>query len=359
MFMISGDAVDSFTVDFTPTESIVKGKHYPLGHFAAEALEMPFGCSADIDRAFAAFQEDIQMFFAARTPSSVGVAYQSVRRLWDELRKLPVYSVLLKGDTSVNYLLPYMRDHPEEVDDMMTTGTERNESYSRWIGKLRSLSDELCNFDRNTKWMLEEFFNDLPSRRKDAYALAFGRFSQAISDAIQYEEDNGEPAWSVIDLKSLRFEYPVSVSFSTQRNKETGRLELTEKLSFESLPSFLYVDLFKGIAAGNLPRRCAHCRRWFLAVGGYNTMYCDRAVEGKDGKTCRDIGAHEKEKAKQKSDAGKIYSRTYNRLKARKRYGTLSTDEWNRMVAISHDIRDAYRAKQITLQEYEEKMNAL
>lgn len=357
--MISGDAVDSFTVDFTPTESIVRGKHYPLGHFAAEALDMPFSCSANISRAFTAFQDDMQMFFAARTSSSVGVAHQSIRRLWGELRKLPVYSILLKGDTSVNHLLPYMREHSAEVDDMMTEGTERNKSYSRWIGKLESLSDELRSFDRNTTWMLDEFFSDLSSRRKDAYALAFSRFSQTISDAIQYEEDNGEPAGSVIDLKSLRFEYPVSVSFSTQRNKETGRFELTEKLSFESLPSFLYMDLFKGMAAGNLPRRCAHCRRWFLTVGGYNTMYCDRAVEGKDGKTCRDIGAHEKEKAKQKSDAGKIYSRTYNRLKARKRYGTLSTDEWNRMVAIARDIRDSYQAKQITVQEYEEKLNAL
>ena len=33
------DAVDYFRVDFTPDESIVGGKYYPLGTFAAEALE--------------------------------------------------------------------------------------------------------------------------------------------------------------------------------------------------------------------------------------------------------------------------------------------------------------------------------
>ena len=33
------DAVDYFRVDFTPEDSIVDGKHSPLGTFAAEMLD--------------------------------------------------------------------------------------------------------------------------------------------------------------------------------------------------------------------------------------------------------------------------------------------------------------------------------
>ena len=39
MYYMNHDAVDYFRVDFTPDESIVGGKYYPLGTFAAEALE--------------------------------------------------------------------------------------------------------------------------------------------------------------------------------------------------------------------------------------------------------------------------------------------------------------------------------
>lgn len=67
-----------------------------------------------------------------------------------------------------------------------------------------------------------------------------------------------------------------------------------------------------------------------LTVGGYNTMYCDREIPGSNSKTCRMIGAHEREKAaNQSSEARKEYSRIYNKLKARKQRGTISTDQWN------------------------------
>lgn len=39
--------------------------------------------------------------------------------------------------------------------------------------------------------------------------------------------------------------------------------------------------------------------------------------------------------------------------------GTLSTDKWNRMVAVAQNIRDSYQAKKITMREYEKKLNAL
>ena len=39
VYYMNQDAVDYFRVDFTPGESIVGGKHYPLGTFAVEMME--------------------------------------------------------------------------------------------------------------------------------------------------------------------------------------------------------------------------------------------------------------------------------------------------------------------------------
>ena len=51
------DAVDYFRVDFTVEDSIVGGKHYPLGAFAAEMLALEWSADADIRRPLAQFRE--------------------------------------------------------------------------------------------------------------------------------------------------------------------------------------------------------------------------------------------------------------------------------------------------------------
>lgn len=72
------------------------------------------------------------------------------------------------------------------------------------------------------------------------------------------------------------------------------------------------------------------------------------------------MGAHEREKEKQKTEtASQEYSRIYNRLKARKRRGRITTDEWNRQVVEAQELKDAFLAKQITQQEYVRKLDEL
>ena len=58
MYYMNHDAVDYFRVDFTPDESIVGGKYYPLGTFAAEALECGLNVSEEIHRSLKRFQEE-------------------------------------------------------------------------------------------------------------------------------------------------------------------------------------------------------------------------------------------------------------------------------------------------------------
>ena len=83
-------------------------------------------------------------------------------------------------------------------------------------------------------------------------------------------------------------------------------------------------------------------------------------VPGAKGKTCRQVGAHEREKEKRRTEtAAREYSRIYNRLKARKRRGRITTDAWNRQVARAQELKDAFTARQITREEYVQKLDAL
>ena len=94
MFRMSHDAVDFFSADFTSAGVIVAGEEYPLGYFAAETLEVSGQLALDIDAAAKEFAAEAQMFFAARDPSSAGIANEAFRRLWHLLRKLPLGWVL-------------------------------------------------------------------------------------------------------------------------------------------------------------------------------------------------------------------------------------------------------------------------
>ena len=207
--------------------------------------------------------------------------------------------------------------------------------------------------------MLEDYFGELPSRKREAYADAFADYCTDVSGAIQDREEYGEEPL-LFDLDTLEYAHPVNLAFVCSRDSETGLPCIAERMTFEKLSSFLYVDLYKGMAAGNPPRGCVHCGRWFLTVGGYNTMYCDREIPGSNGKTCRMIGAHEREKAaNQSSEARKEYSRIYNKLKARKQRGTISTDQWNRQVAAAQRLKDDFAEGRIGKEEYVQPLDAL
>lgn len=119
MYYMINDAFDYFAADFTQEESIAGAEHHPLGYYAVEALEKAYHQAAELRGPVRRFQKDMQAFLAARDPSSMAEAYQSAKRLWWELERLPVYNKLLVGDHRINALLPYMRRHPEEVDDIL------------------------------------------------------------------------------------------------------------------------------------------------------------------------------------------------------------------------------------------------
>lgn len=362
MYYMDQDAVDYFRVDHTPDESIVGGKHYPLGTFAAEMMECGWNGITEIRQPLKRFQEEFQVFLVARDPSSAATAFRAMRELWLALGKLSVYNKLMVEGHRLPGLNPYLRGHQDLLDEMLTPGTLRNEGYTQWMGKLERLEDELQSFVKNTQWMLDEFFQELPSRKRQDYIRAYARYRDAMEDAMQEKqdvEDEGE-VWEdpSVDLDMLSFDFPVNISLVPVMDPKTRRPTLAEQMTFESLPSFLYMDLYKGMAAGNLPRRCAHCRRWFLAMGGYDTRYCGRVVPGINGKTCRKVGVHEREKQKTET-AAREYNRTYNRLKARKRRGRISVDEWNRQVAQAQELKDVFTARQMTKEEYAKKLNEL
>jgi len=335
---MNNDFFDYFTVSFGKRESTLGHQWFPLGIFAAEALNLNESeAFHKIGFRVQEMKESFVIFLSSRSSSSAAVAQEKLNELWALLGELPVYRHLYTPVFSAQYLIEYLREHSEQMDEMATQGSELNLVFTRWLEKLDDLTESLRRFWVATTRILEEYFEKLPSRLPDSYARAYASFQQDTREDIRIQEEEGGHS----EAENLVFDFPTHLSFEPVYSPTSGKTILTERMVFEDLVSFLYVDLYKGMAAGNIPRRCRNCGKYFLAVGGYDTIYCSNIAPGEKKKTCRQVGAHRTEKIKNDSSpVQKEYKRAYNRLKARKQRGILSVDEWNRKVAQMQELRD-------------------
>lgn len=71
---------------------------------------------------------------------------------------------------------------------------------------------------------------------------------------------------------------------------ERENAEVVEKMYFDRLLDFVYVELMKGLQKGFVPKRCANCGRWFLQMPGMTYAYCG---ERRRGRMARPAGRSE------------------------------------------------------------------
>jgi hypothetical protein len=140
--------------------------------------------------------------------------------------------------------------------------------------------------------------------------------------AFELELEEKEETGSIEPVEHVGIEFPTRVSFVSVQNG--NKIVLAEKMVFDALSSFLYTDLYHGMAVGHIPRRCDSCGRYFLLSSGYDIRYCMSIAPSENDRSCRQVGAHRREKEKIGSDfVRREYSKLYNRLKQRKNRGRI------------------------------------
>ena len=118
--------------------------------------------------------------------------------------------------------------------------------------------------------------------------------------------------------------------------------ELVEKLYFDRLLDFVYVELMRGLQRGFVPKRCANCGRWFLQKPGASYNYCDQSAPNSgERKTCREVGSTKSFRAKvQNNDVWRVHQRAYKKYFARVKKGTMSKPDFLAWEAESERLRD-------------------
>ena len=77
-YVMTGSFLDGFKASFTKKECILAEKHYPLGYFAVEFLEVDRTLLRELERLVPIFQEELTVFLSARDPSSAALAQQAL-----------------------------------------------------------------------------------------------------------------------------------------------------------------------------------------------------------------------------------------------------------------------------------------
>jgi len=335
-------AYDEFSVLFWEGNVMLgEGASFPLGQMTTDFLNLDVKVLHEIHRRAKDFVKDARALFKNKNSGAVLPVQEKLNAVWDLIFDLPFYRNLPLNIYGARNLFPTLLQDKALWKDLMKDGTERNKAFMVFLDKLEYFAQSIENFRGQVSSMLELYFEQLPRRNSEAYAVAYTKY---FKDMI-----NGGAMLSI----GREFEqgFDLKVKFVPLLNPTVkGKPILAEETEFSYLSFFLYTDFYRGLIAGNIPRRCHNCRRYFLLNKGYDTCYCNSIAPGETAKTCRKVGAHKKEARNHSgaTPAQKEYRKAYNKLKTRRARGKLSVDEWNATVALALEYKDKAEAGEIT-----------
>lgn len=200
---------------------------------------------------------------------------------------------------------------------------------------MREQADAVRFIQERYAWFLTEAFQRRAFEKKKG--------QRKLPLARQIYENCVDAFMSGVSLgQSSEVDAPqVSIQYAVLEIDE-GHHELVEKLYFDRLTDFVYVELMRGMQRGFVPKRCANCGRWFLQTPGASYNYCDRpAPNSGEGKTCREVGAAKSFRAKVlNNDIWAIHQRAYKKYFARTKKGAMTKVDFLAWETESERLRD-------------------
>ena len=197
-----------------------------------------------------------------------------------------------------------------------------------------SVGEDAAPIRERYTWFLDDLFGDaVPEkkkgqRKKPLAELIYSRGLDAFVSGISLGKD------PEIDTPQVNIQYAV-----LEREDESH--ELVEKMYFDHLADFIYVEFMKGLQKGFVPKRCANCGRWFLQEPGLTYNYCGQVAPGETELTCRDIGSRASFRDKVRSnEIWQIHQRAYKKYFARTKKGTMTKTEFEAWAREAEELRD-------------------
>lgn len=223
----------------------------------------------------------------------------------------------------------------EKVSELIAYEQERSlHLQMRILETYLQAGENITPIQERYTWFLEELFRDTISEKKKGQRkkpLADQIYAQCL-DAFVSGVSLGKS--SEVDAPQVNVQYAIL-------EREDGSHELVEKMYFDHLEDFIYVEFMKGLQRGFVPKRCANCGCWFLQEPGITYNYCAKIAPGETELSCRDIGSKISFREKVKNnEVWQIHQRAYKKYFARTKKGTMSKAEFESWAREAEELRD-------------------
>ena len=222
--------------------------------------------------------------------------------------------------------------------------------------------DDIRFIQERCAWFLDSMFKGVSfekkkGQRKESLAqLIYSSGYEAFVSGVSLGKD------PEVDAPLVRAQYRI--------RGERENAEVVEKMYFDRLLDFVYVEFMKGLQKGFVPKRCANCGRWFLQTPGATFAYCAGPAPEDPGKTCREIGAASSFKDKvANNEVWQVQQRAYKKYYARTMRKDMTKAEFEAWTRDAEQKRDAAlepyaraeseEERQRIAAELEEKLNKL
>ncbi len=222
-------------------------------------------------------------------------------------------------------------------------------------------AEDLSVIQKQYAWFIEEALDDGGQRRKKGQRklpAADRILKNAMEAFVSGRSLGSDPE---VDAPNVQMQYAVLET-------EDGT-ELVEKMYFDSLLDFVYVELMKGLQKGFIPKRCPNCGKWFIQEPGMDFNYCANPAPQDPTVQCRDLGARISFTEKKKNHAiWTVHQRAYRKYSARMRKGNMSRADFFQWAEEAAKLRDELlplyekandEDRAAMAEEYSQKINKL
>lgn len=301
-------------------------EHDPTSHPYGEVLTELLNCDA------APYEHTLSVLEQAIEKKDVQAVPQAFMDAVRGLSSLPYFRLFLSGvrRLTVSPVEEFVAGAARTAFEEYSFSDEKKDAaYMReQISAIRFIKERYA-------WFLTEAFQQRAFEKKKG--------QRKIPLAQQIYENCLDAFVSGVSLgKSREVDAPqVNIQYAVLEIDEEHH-ELVEKLYFDRLVDFVYVELMRGLQRGFVPKRCANCGRWFLQQPGASYNYCDRpAPNSEEGKTCREVGSTKSFRAKVlNNEVWAVHQRAYKKYFARRKKGTMSKQDFLAWEAESERLRD-------------------
>lgn len=195
------------------------------------------------------------------------------------------------------------------------------------------VAEDIPLIQKQYAWFIDSALDDGGQRRKKGQRKIPPAERILMNLMEAYVSGRSLGSDPTVDAPNVQMQYAV---LQTERGAE-----IVEKMYFDRLIDFAYVELMKGMQKGFLPKRCPNCGRWFVQEPGMDFNYCANPAPQDPSKLCRDIGATNNFLDKKKNhEIWNIHQRAYRKYYARMKKKNMTKDAFFTWAEEAAELRD-------------------